>query len=209
MEPLLVVVSTCIYLLLSIVTVFLGDVKDSRAWGRRFIYFVAFSVIYCGFMLKEKFDSIQKEEELQRQLSMAKKQIIAEQNKTNNAMKHLTLATLDFLHPTAYRDYPNFRLGLMWYWLGSTNEAIYHFRHDLTAHPKNIPSMYNLGILLTLTGKHEEALALFNSIPTTRLSADKKKLVALWTAALANHAFNQRLNVSDSTQWELWRIPWR
>jgi len=191
------------------VTVFLGDMNDSRAWRRRFAFFVTFSIIYCGFMLKEKFDSIQREEELLHQLEIARQQIVAEQNKTNNSMKHLTLATLDLLHPTTYKEYPNFRLGLMWYWLGSIDEAIYHFRHDLTAHPSNVASTYNLGVLLTLNREHQEALALFNSIPIARLSTEKKRLVGLWIKALNTFSVSQQFTISDSAQWQLWRIPWR
>jgi hypothetical protein len=194
MDILVTTISSIVYLILSIITVFVG-ISDEMLIARkkRLIIFLLLSIIYCGSMIYEKNLSANRE--------------MALHNETNYRLMHLGLASLDLSTPTKYQEYPNFRLGLMWYWLGSLDEAAYHFKGQLKKDPKHIPSMYNLGIVLVLQHNEIEAISKFSSIPKQSLSPNKKNLVDMWLRTLSTDKSFGFLRVGDSKQWEMWKLP--
>ncbi|MBN1398793.1 MAG: hypothetical protein JXA06_12245 [Bacteroidetes bacterium] len=205
----LAIVTTFTYVLLSVIAIFLTSHRKTYAWKIKFYIFIIFSILYFVFIIIEKSYSIKKEEELQRQLINKSEEIISKQEEKINELEQFSLTSLDFLHPTFYREYPNFRLGLMWYCLRSIKASDFHFRQDLILHPRNYASIYNRGILLAIDSNFNESLSLFKSIPTMNLSENKRELINLWIITLTNYSTNHKFVVPDSTQWDLWRFPLR
>jgi tetratricopeptide (TPR) repeat protein len=133
-------------------------------------------------------------------LEAAKRDILLQQDRTNQMVTHITLAMLDLQTATVYRQFNSFRLGLMWYWLGSFPEAIYHFQAELKRNPHHVPSRYNLGVVLAAAGRHNEAKAQFQHLMIRSLGS-KDQIVRRWLAHM------EQGTPIENRDWVLWRLP--
>jgi len=214
MDILINIIAAFISVLVTIISVY-AEQRRWTTWSRLLVVVVT---IYAGFNLYDKFhtESIaerrQKDLEIklastQKELSITKTQILAEQNKTLHTVRQTTMAMLDLQHPTAYKQFVNFRLGLMWYWLRSFHEAIFHFRRELVRHPEHIPSKYNLAIVLLANREFSESKSLLLSIPQDKLSRQEKNFVQAWLWTLEQYNSTHNIVLKVSKQWDLWRLP--
>jgi len=203
-----IIISTFIYIGISVIAVFLGrDAEALRKQKAGYIIFAVLSLIYGGFIIWEGINALNKELDLHTKLEVAKQKIITEQSRTNNMVKQLTLATLDMVHPSVYKDYPNFRLGLMWYWLGSLEESSQHFKWQLQKKPSHAPSMYNLAIVSIKKGEIQKAKSLFPHIHLSKISSSQRQLVKSWLNTITDREKTGDFIVEDSLQWKLWQLP--
>lgn len=214
----LIIISTFIFIFFAIVTVIIGFQNNSKKRKRWFIFFLFLCIAYAIVIYIEKKQDIHQVES--QSIAMEKQKIALEQQRValdsaqnvimkgqellNSQFKHLTLATLDLITPTVYKNYISFRLGLMWYWIGHRYEAEYHFRHTLRKYPNNIATKFNLAIILALNKNYDEASKLLNSIPKNIKSYF---IINEWKLALERAKEIGYIKL-EKKYWKLWQLPY-
>jgi hypothetical protein len=133
-------------------------------------------------------------------LEAAKTDILQQQERTIKIVSYITLAMLDLQTPTVYRRYASFRLGLMWYWLQSFPESIYHFQAEVKRDPHHVPSRYNLGVVLAAAGRPGDAKAEFEQILIR--PGRRGETVQRWLTSL-----RAGRTPPEKHDWDLWQLP--
>ncbi len=134
-------------------------------------------------------------------LRVVENRILTEQQRTLEFTKQTTLAMLDLQTPTRYRDFTSFRLGVMWFWLGYYEEAVYHFRHEAAKRQEHLPSLFNLALSYAAAGRREDAKRVFATLDVSRVSKARQRVILRWRQRLA---VDRPSTPAESALWELW-----
>ena len=207
----IIIISTVVFISFTIVIVILGiqnKPEKTKVW---FIFFLALCFLYSVVIVIEKYQDTQQAESqklaLEEQkiaLDSTKNALIEGQKSINNQFKHLSLATLDLITPTIYKNFISFRLGLMWYWIGHRYESEYHFRHTLKKYPNNIATKFNLAVILALKKEYDESFNLLDSIPD---GIKSYYIIKEWKLALERAKEIGYIKL-ERKYWRLWQLPY-
>ncbi|HED07605.1 MAG TPA: tetratricopeptide repeat protein [Ignavibacteria bacterium] len=206
----LIIFSTLTYFVLAVLAIILGGINLNSKNGKIiFLLFLIISFIYGGVIIYEKNQASLQEQKLEVQLNEAKIKIVEEQRNTYKKVAYLSLAILDLIKSPVYEKYPNFRLGLMWYWLQSNVQAEFHFKKSLELYPNNIPTKFNLMVVYALNKKYNLALQILESIPyNNKLVTNYREILKVWDTGLKNAIKTGYLNIKGINNWHLFRLPY-